>query len=231
MDNKITYHRCFALITLILLILAAVMFFGKSNSEALVLTQGESGTEVCEVQQKLIQWGYLQGKADGVFGKNTRDAVIKFQKKNGLTADGKVGAATFKALGLIKYASSSSGSSKIGENTQVQLLAKSIYAEAEGEPYIGKVAVGAVMLNRVSDSRFPNTLSAVVYQAGALESVSNGRINSGFNDECLRAAQAAYDGWDPSYGSLYFWNPVKSTSKWIWTRKILVTYGDHNFGI
>jgi len=213
------------------LILVAVLFFGKANGEALVLTQGQSGTVVREVQQKLIQWDYLQGKADGIFGKNTRDAVIKFQKKNGLTADGKVGAATFKALGLMKYAGSSSGSSQIGENTQIQLLAKAIYAEAEGEPYIGKVAVGAVMLNRVSDSRFPNSLSAVVYQAGALESVSNGRINTGLNNECLRAAQAAYDGWDPSYGALYFWNPVKSTSKWIWTRRILVTYGEHHFGI
>ncbi len=230
MDSKTTYSRCFALITLILLVLIAVLFMGKADGEALVLTQGQSGTEVREVQQKLIQWGYLSGQADGVFGQKTKDAVIKFQKKNGLTADGKVGPATFKALGLMKYASTGS-QSQIGENTQVQLLAKAIYAEAEGEPYIGKVAVGAVMLNRVSDNRFPNSLSAVVYQAGALESVSNGRINTGYNNECLRAAQAAYDGWDPSYGSLYFWNPVKSTSKWIWTRKILVTYGDHHFGI
>ncbi len=206
--------------------LAALGLSGLSNKSVSVLAQGSSGQQVKEVQQKLKNWGYYTGSIDGVFGSQTKAAVIKFQKNNGLTADGVVGKQTLVALGL----ASSSGSYN-ETSDDVALLAKVIYAESEAEPYIGKVAVGAVMLNRVGSSSFPNTLSGVIYQSYALESVSNGRYGSGYNDECLKAAREAVNGWDPSYGCLYFWNPATATSTWIWSRKIVVTYGKHVFGI
>lgn len=112
---------------------------------------------------------------------------------------------------------------------KVTLLSRAIHAEAEGEPYIGKVAVGAVLLNRVNHSEFPNTLSGVVYQGGALESVSNGRMTTAAGQESVKAARDALNGWDPTYGALYFWNPGKPVNKWMWTRTITVQYGDHVF--
>ena len=191
----------------------------------LVLQQGNEGQAVKDVQTKLKQWGYYSGSIDGIYGSQTKDAVIKFQKKNGLTADGLVGKETFEALGLNKYVTSTTTS---GDE---YLLAKAIFAEAEGEVYIGKVAVGAVLLNRVNNSNFPDTLSGVIYQGLALESVSNGRFNASANNtECVKAAKAAISGWDPSYGCLYFWNPATATSPWIWSREIVVRYGNHVFG-
>ncbi len=124
----------------------------------------------------------------------------------------------------------SSGSSGVSYQDQLWLLSKAIQAEAEAEPYIGKVAVGAVLLNRVANSKFPNSLSGVVYQNRALESVSNGRMSVQPSASSRKAARDALNGWDPTYGSLYFWNPYKKVSKWIWTRKIVVQYGDHVFG-
>lgn len=121
------------------------------------------------------------------------------------------------------------GSGGMSYNDQVTLLARAIHAEAEAEPYVGKVAVGAVLLNRVKNSQFPNTLSGVVYQGSALESVSNGRMNSSAGNESRKAAQAALNGWDPTYGSLFFWNPYKKVNKWVWTREITVQYGKHVF--
>ena len=125
----------------------------------------------------------------------------------------------------------SNTSTNVSNNDDVSLLARAIFAESESEPYIGKVAVGAVLLNRVESSSFPNTLSGVIYQSSALESVSNGRFNaSSHNEECIRAAKDALNGWDPTYGCLYFWNPATATSSWIWSREIVVQYGNHVFG-
>lgn len=217
-----------------ILLLVAVVFAGglliwqdSQSVEALTLKSGSQGQEVREVQQKLKNWGYYNGSVDGVFGQNTKKAVIAFQKKNGLTPDGIVGNSTLKALGLQKYISGGSNYN----NDNVTLLARAIHAEAEGEPYIGKVAVGAVLLNRVDSSSFPNTLSGVVYQSLALESISNGRFNDQANTDSMRAAKEAIAGYDPTYGCLYFWNPATATSAWIWTRTIVVQYGKHVFGI
>ena len=196
---------------------------------------GSSGEVVKDVQQKLKNWGYYNGSVDGIFGSQTKDAVMLFQRRNGLKVDGVVGNETFKALGLMKYVGSSSAGSSGNTDSvssELMLLARAIHAEAEGESYIGKVAVGAVLLNRVNNKDFPNTLSGVVYQGLALESVSNGRFASyDAAQESIRAAQDAINGWDPTSGCLYFWNPVTSTSAWIWTRSIVVRYGNHVFGI
>lgn len=224
------------LLFIIIVALAACLIFNLLSTvevaDALVLKEGTQGQAVKDVQQKLKQWGYYKGSADGIFGPSTKNAVIYFQQKNGLTADGIVGDKTLKALGLVNYmGSSSSGGTDTSTSDDVTLLARAIWAEAEGEPYIGKVAVGAVLLNRIKHSDFPNSLSGVVYQSLALESVSNGRMNERVNDESVKAAKDAINGWDPTYGCLYFWNPTTATSPWIWTRKIVVQYGEHVFGI
>lgn len=223
-------------IVLVLMLLLAVMwlvvdFNQEDVAEALVLKQGSQGQAVRDVQQKLKQWGYYNGAVDGIYGAATRRGVIYFQQKNGLTADGIVGDNTLRALGLNQYVGGSGGGGSAAQSDQVTLLARAIFAEAEAEPYIGKVAVGAVLLNRVGHADFPNTLSGVIYQSLALESVGNNRMNSRTNPDSVRAARDAINGWDPTYGCLYFWNPATATSPWIWSRRIVVRYGDHVFGV
>ncbi len=223
-------------IVLFLLMLITIAWFALDLSEgdiaeALVLKQGSQGQAVKDVQQKLKQWGYYNGSVDGIFGAATKKAVIYFQQKNGLSADGVVGDNTLKALGLNKYVGSGGGGGSAAQSDKVNLLARAIWAEAEAEPYIGKVAVGAVLLNRVGHGDFPNTLSGVIYQSLAIESVANGRLTAKTSNESVKAAKDAINGWDPTYGCLYFWNPKTATSPWIWTRKIVVKYGEHVFGI
>lgn len=225
--------KAFLLILVAFVIFSVFTLSSTSADATSELSWGSSGQAVKDVQQKLSNWGYYSGSIDGVYGAATYNAVLDFQKKNNLRIDGIVGQETFAALGLTKYVSySSSSSGSISNSDDLYLLAQAIYAEAEGEPYIGKVAVGAVLLNRVASSDFPNTLSGVIYQSLALESVANGRFDaSDDGGESLKAAQDALNGWDPTYGCLYFWNPVTSTSAWIWTRSIVIQYGDHVFGI
>lgn len=199
---------------------------------AAVLKQGSSGEQVKQVQQKLKNWGYYFGAVDGVYGPKTRSAVISFQKKNGLTADGIVGAKTLAALGI----SSNSGTANQGgsgayTNSDVNLLARLIYGEARGESYTGQVAVAAVVLNRVKSSSFPNTISGVIYQPYAFTAVSDGQINLTPNATALKAAKDALNGWDPTGGAIYYYNPSTATSKWIYSRKVTVTIGRHVFAV
>lgn len=198
---------------------------------AVVLEIGSRGENVVKVQKRLIQYGYLKGEADGRYGEATRDAVIWFQKRNGLTPDGRVGASTAAALGVtLSVSSSASTQASSSVSANEYLLARLIYAEARGESYKGKVAVAAVVLNRVRSASFPNTLSGVIYQSGAFESVTNGSIYNTPTDECLRAAREAMNGWDPTGGCLYFYNAkdVSSTS-WILTRTVHTVIGNHSF--
>ena len=211
----------------------AQAYTAEQSVETIVLKQGSSGTYVKQLQQKLKNWGYYGGAVDGVFGAKTRAAVISFQRKNGLTADGVVGSKTFAALG-IKVSSSSSTSTGGGSeysSSDVNLLARLIHAEARGESYTGQVAVGAVVLNRVKSSSFPNTISGVIYQPYAFTCVQDGQINLTPDSRALSAAKDAMNGWDPSYGSLYYYNPAISTSKWIFSRKTVVTIGQHVFAL
>ena len=207
--------------------------------EAAVLKQGATGGEVKEVQRRLKTWGYYNGSVDGVFGAGTKKAVIAFQKKNGLSADGVVGAATYKALGMTSsyqvlagQASSSSGQSVNGfTSSDVYLLAKTIYAEGRGEPYTGQVAIGAVIMNRIRSASFPNTVSGVVYQKHAFTAVTDGQINLTPNETAMRAAKDAINGWDPSGGALYYYNPAVATSAWIFDRQTITVIGKHVFAI
>ena len=217
-----------------------------SVEPAAVLRQGSKGGEVKEVQRRLKQWGYYSGAVDGVFGAGTKKAVIAFQKKNGLTADGVVGRSTYKALGMndsynalggnpgsSSGSSSSSGSTGSSSYTSsdLYLLAKCIYAEGRGESYTGQVAIGAVIMNRVRSSKFPNSIAGVVYQQGAFTAVSDGQINLEPNETAYNAARDAMNGWDPTYGCLYYYNPAVATSAWIFNRQTVTVIGKHVFAI
>lgn len=197
--------------------------------DAAVIKQGSRGDTVRQIQRKLKNWGYYGGSVDGIFGAATKKAVIYFQRKNGLTADGIVGAKTLAALGISATSTSNSGSTYTSSDTN--LLARLIYAEARGETYSGMVAVGAVVLNRVKSPSFPNTISGVIYQPYAFTCVSDGQINLSPNATALSAAKDAMNGYDPSQGSLYYYNPAVATSKWIFSRKTVVTIGKHVFAV
>ena len=187
---------------------------------------GSRGNEVIQIQTKLKRWGYYTGNIDGIYGTQTVNAVKYFQRKNGLTVDGIAGPATLKAMGIT---SSSTSSSSSNYNSNLNLLARLIYGEARGEPYTGQVAVGAVVMNRVRSSSFPNTISGVIYQSGAFDVVKDGQINLTPNANARKAAQDAINGWDPSYGAIYYFNPSTATNKWIWSRPMTVTIGKHRF--
>ena len=189
---------------------------------------GSRGDEVKQIQSKLKNWGYYNGSVDGIYGSKTVEAVKYFQRKNGLTADGIAGQKTLSAMG-INSSSGSSSSSSASNDSNLNLLSRLIYGEARGEPYTGQVAVGAVVLNRVKSSAFPNTIAGVIYQNGAFDVVSDGQINLVQNSTAKKAAQDALNGWDPSYGAIYYFNPNTATNKWIWSRPVTVTIGKHRF--
>lgn len=183
-------------------------------------------------QQKLKQWGYYDGSVDGIYGSKTYSAVTKFQRKNGLNVDGIIGPNTRSALGISSKVTSkayTSTSRGVSRNDDVRLLAAAIHGEARGEPYVGQVAVGAVILNRVRHPSFPNSIAGVIYQPLAFSAVDDGQIYLQPSEQSYKAARDALNGWDPTGGAIYYWNPAKATSKWIWTRKVSLKIGKHWF--
>lgn len=192
------------------------------------LRRGSKGDEVAAVQKRLKQWGYYDGAVDGVFGAATERAVRLFQKKNGLQVDGVIGPKTAAAIGITLSGSSVSTGAGAA-NGDVYLLAQCIYSESRGEPYKGQVAVGAVVLNRVKSSAFPNSIAGVVYQRGAFSAVDDGQINLKPDDTALKAAKDAMNGWDPTGGCLFYYNPNKTTNAWIRSRPVVVRIGEHVF--
>lgn len=211
------------LFIILLLFSAAVMLCTAVSSNALS-KQGSRGDEVTAIQTKLRESGYYNGKIDGIFGSGTKNALISFQKDNGLTADGIAGSKTLQALGI----TADSGN---GEFTQseIALLARIISAESRGEPYEGQVAVGAVILNRIAHPSFPNTLAGVIYQPGAFSCLDDGQVNEPVSESAKRAARDALNGWDPTGGAIYYFNPNTATSKWIWSRPVITVIGSHRF--
>lgn len=212
-----------ALFLVIAMMVSAIVT--DNTASALTLKVGSRGDTVKKLQQELKNQGFLKGSVDGIYGANTKAAVQKMQKAYGLSVDGIAGPKTLAALGI------STGGTGNYTSSDVYLLAKCIYAEARGEPYTGKVAVGAVILNRVKSSKFPNTISGVIYQPWAFTSVNDGQINLEPDEECKKAARDAMNGWDPTYGCLYYYNPATATSKWIWSTKTVVKIGKHVFSI
>lgn len=198
------------------------------NNEAIALSKyGSRGEEVRQIQTKLKRWGYYNGNVDGIYGSQTQKAVRWFQSKNGLAVDGIAGKNTLNAMGI--YNSSNNSSSNSTNSNDLNLLSRLVYGEARGEPYTGQVAVAAVVLNRVRSSSFPNTIAGVIYQRGAFDVVSDGQINLTPNSTAKKAAQDALNGWDPSYGAIYYFNPSTATNKWIWSRPMTITIGKHRF--
>lgn len=216
-----------------LLALLTVFLYSCEAIPAASYKFGSSGDQVKEIQQRLKDWGYYKGKVDGNYGKETENAVIAFQKKHGITIDGMVGSQTAEKLGVsISGAGSSTGGGGGGgatNNGDVYLLAQLIYGESRGEPYKGQVAVAAVVLNRVESSKFPNSIAKVIYQAGAFDVVDDGQINLTPDQTALSAARDAMNGWDPSGGALFYYNPNTATSAWIWSRPVIVVIGEHKF--
>ncbi len=202
--------------------LAFILTCVFTESSAFALSKlGSQGQEVINIQTRLKNWGYYSGSVDGIYGSKTVAAVKEFQRKNGLTADGIAGAATLAAIGL------PTGTGDYSKN--VTMLAMAINGEARGESYTGQVAVGAVILNRVKHSSFPNTISGVIYQPGAFTAVSDGQINVTVQSSCYNAARDALNGWDPTYGAIYYYNPRTATNSWIRSRPVIITIGKHVF--
>lgn len=201
----------------------------ESRSAETLSKFGSSGQEVRNIQKKLKNWGYYDGEIDGIYGSRTKAAVIYFQKKNGLTADGIAGPRTLAAMGLSSGGSSGGGSSGGYSSGDIEMLARMISAEARGEPYTGQVAVGAVILNRVEHSSFPNSISGVIYQSGAFDALYDGQFNNHATESAQRAARDALNGWDPSGGAIYYYNPSTATNKWIRSRPVITQIGKHVF--
>lgn len=230
----ITYERRMPVRRFILLLMVAVVVYFSygiytdnpfRTVSAASYRWGSRGPAVTEIQRRLKNWGYYKGAVDGIYGYQTYTAVRYFQSKNGLRVDGIAGPQTLSALGI----NTGSGSRTYAVSKDQGLLARAINGEARGEPYIGQVAVGAVIMNRLRDPRFPNTIAGVIYQPGAFTAVTDGQINAAFEGTPAKAASDALNGWDPSGGAIYYYNPAKTTNKWIWSRPIIKVIGKHYF--
>ena len=227
-QNLIKLWKIFIVILINVLVILMVTI-NLQNNRADAVTIGSQGDTVREIQKALKYNGYYNGEIDGIFGENTKAAVKNFQRDSGLTADGIVGDKTMKALGINKNAATSTGGYGNLSEADFNLLARIISAEARGEPYMGQVAVGAVILNRVEHPSFPNTISGVIYQPGAFSCLYDGQVNAAVSDSAYKAAREAINGSDPSGGAIYYYNPVKSTNKWIFSRPVITVIGAHRF--
>lgn len=227
-NKSILFLSCMLVLFLLFIIqisgINAKTFLNVGTKPALSY-YGSSGDEVKKIQNKLKQWGYYSSDVDGVYGEKTHRAVRLFQSRNGLDVDGIAGPSTLGALGI----SSNNSSKNSSYDNNVHLLSRIVHGEARGESYTGMVAVAAVVLNRVSDSNFPKTIAGVIYQSGAFDAVSDGQINLTPDKQSIKAAKDALNGWDPTHGCLYYWNPSTATSKWVWSRDIVTQIGKHVF--
>ncbi len=205
------------------LFLVSILLISLSQqAEAVAYKQGSSGSVVTKIQQTLKSAGFYTYTVDGIYGSRTTAAVKKYQKAKGLTVDGICGAQTLAAMGIRVPDASAD------RNTRA-LLARLISAEARGEPYVGQVAVGAVVLNRVKHPSFPNTIPGVIYQSGAFSCIADGQFDQPVADSAYRAADDALNGWDPTGGAIYYFNPSTATSAWIWSKPLILTIGKHRF--
>lgn len=225
--NRVTVLKFFVILMLnAITILLLRNYISPPKSVDALSKMGSRGEEVRLIQQKLKERGLYKGNIDGIFGAQTEAAVKKFQRQQGLTVDGIAGSRTLKALGI------TSGKRPTNSNistSDFNLLARIISAEARGEPYRGQVAVGAVILNRVAHPSFPDTIAGVVYQPGAFSCVNDGQINQPVSQSCYDAARDALNGVDPSGGAIYYYNPAKTSNRWIRSRPVVATIGAHIF--
>ncbi len=219
-------RRVVAIMVVAVIGLLTITAIPSIQSTEALSKMGSRGSEVRQIQTKLKNWGYYKGNVDGIFGSKTRDAVIWFQRKNGLKVDGIAGPQTLAAMGIFTKASSPSAS---GGQSNINLLARIISAEARGEPYVGQVAVGAVVLNRIEHPSFPDTMAGVIYQKDAFTAIVDGQFNEPVSESAYRAARDSLNGWDPVGGAIYYYNPRTATNQWIRKRPVVTTIGTHIF--
>lgn len=194
------------------------------------LSKGSRGSEVKDLQKRLVQIGYQVGKVDGIYGDKTVASVTLFQKNRGLKADGIAGKQTIDALKKMTGESTNSSGKNVGyKNSDIQLLAQCIHSEGRGEPYVGQVAIGACVMNRIKHPSFPNTIAGIIYQPGAFSAVADGQINMQPDEASVKAAREAMNGSDPSGGAIYYFNPAKTKNKFIWSRPQIKKIGNHIF--
>lgn len=224
-DKTIKVLRFLVIIMLNVFLIGLVSNLSGTGSVMTLSKYGSRGDEVRQIQTRLKELGYNPGTIDGIYGKNTQNAVKSFQRDKGLSVDGIAGSQTLKALGI------SSGGSTSGGYTEndVNLLARIISAESRGEPYSGQVAVGAVILNRVEHPSFPDTIAGVIYQPGAFTAITDGQFNEPVAESSVRAAKEALAGSDPSGGAIYYYNPDKTSNAWMLARPVTVRIGKHLF--
>lgn len=208
--------------------LALLLTLVCTSAQGAVLSMGSRGERVALIQQRLKEWGYYTGDVDGIFGRGTYNAVVRFQRQNGLSVDGRVGSQTAAAMGVTLTGTISAA---LYRESELSLLARLVSGEARGEPYIGQVAVAAVVLNRVRSDDFPDTVSGVIFQPGAFDAVWDGQFDMTPTDSAVRAARDALNGWDPTGGCTYYYNPATATNEWIWSRQVQLTIGRHAFAI
>lgn len=213
---------------IILLGLTLLLTLTVTSAQSAILSMGSRGERVALIQQRLKEWGYYTGDVDGIFGRGTHNAVVRFQRQNKLSADGQVGSKTAAAMGLTLTGTISAA---LYRESELSLLARLVSGEARGEPYIGQVAVAAVVLNRVRSDEFPDTVSGVIFQPGAFDAVWDGQFDMTPTDSAVRAARDAMNGWDPTGGCTYYYNPATATNSWIWSRQVQLTIGQHAFAI
>ena len=213
---------------IILLGLTLLLTLTVTSAQSAILSMGSRGERVALIQQRLKEWGYYTGDVDGIFGRGTHNAVVRFQRQNKLSADGQVGSKTAAAMGLTLTGTISAA---LYRESELSLLARLVSGEARGEPYIGQVAVAAVVLNRVRSDEFPDTVSGVIFQPGAFDAVWDGQFDMTPTNSAVRAARDAMNGWDPTGGCTYYYNPATATNSWIWSRQVQLTIGQHAFAI
>lgn len=236
MKSRLDWKRISVLIIVMLFSYVSVSRYISPNYYSIktaVYKYGSKDAIVTEIQRRLKAWGYYKGNLDGAYGYQTYLGVKSFQRKNSLIVDGIAGDKTLAALGINPGrgagSSKSTSNNASSNNSDVMLLARLINGESRGEPYEGQVAVGAVVLNRTRDSRFPSSISGVIYQPGAFTAIVDGQIDAAIKESSIKAAKDALNGWDPSGGAVYYFNPAKATSKWIWSRPLIKIIGKHRF--
>jgi len=217
------YLICAIATAILTIIICLCVYFTDSKSVAAISQVGSRGNEVRAIQEKLKERGLFKEDVTGYYGEVTRKAVIAFQKQQGIKQTGVAGPLTLKALGI------SIGSIPAANSSNVALLARIISAEARGEPYVGQVAVGAVILNRIEHPSFPDTLSGVIFQKGAFTAVTDGQFDQPVAESAYRAAKDALNGWDPTGGCIYYYNPAKTSNKFIHSRPVVTVIGSHRF--
>ncbi len=204
--------------TLLLTLLVALLLTAAPASAAPLLKQGSQGGDVWDLQYRLQVLGYYQQPLDGIFGPHTRQAVMQFQRNYGLAVDGIAGQQTWRMLKQVSV-----------NREEMELLARLVHAEARGEPYVGQVAVAAVVMNRLQSPQFPHTVKGIIFEPYAFTAVDDGQFWLAPDQTAYRAAYDAVRGWDPSGGALYYFNPATATSRWIWSRPQIKQIGQHIF--